>query len=59
MANSITPHQFGFQKGHSTLQKLLLFYHQFITFNDEIDVIYVDFYKAFDGVPYNELLVKL
>ena len=59
VANSITPHQFGFQKGHSTLQQLLLFFHQLITSNDEIDVIYVDFRKAFDSVPHNELLVKL
>ena len=58
MANSITPHQFDFQKGHSTLQ-LLLFFHQLITSNDEIDVIYVVFCKAFDCVPHNELLVKL
>ena len=53
VANSITPHQFGFQKGHSTLQQLLLFFHQLITSNDEIDVIYVDFRKAFDSVPHN------
>ena len=59
VANLITPHQFGFQKGHSTLQQLLLFFHQLITSNDEIDVIYVDFRKAFDSVPHNELLVKL
>ena len=59
VANSITPHQFGFQKGHSTLQQLLLFFHQLITSKDKIDVIYIDFRKAFDGAPHNELLVKL
>ena len=38
VANSITPHQFGFQKGHSTLQQLLLFFYQLITSKDEIDI---------------------
>ena len=59
VANSITPHQFGFQKGHSTLRQLLPFFHQLITSKDEIDVICIDFHKAFDSVPHNELLVKL
>ena len=59
VANSIIPHQFGFPKGHSTLQKLLFFFHQLITSKDKIDVIYMDFRKAFDSVPHNELLVKL
>ena len=59
VANSITPHRFGFQKGHSTLQQLLPFFHQLITSKDEIDVICIDFHKAFDSGPHNELLVKL
>ena len=40
VAKSITPCQFGFQKGTSTSQQLLLFFHQLITSKDEIDVIY-------------------
>ena len=59
VTKSITPRQFGFQKGTSTLHQLLLFFHQLITSKDEIDVIYVDFRKAFDSVPHNELLMKL
>ena len=59
VANAITPHQFGFQKGHSTLQQLLRFFNQLTTSKDEIDVIYADFCKAFNSVPHNELLVKL
>ena len=31
VAKSITPHKFGFQKGHLTLQQLLLFFHQLIS----------------------------
>ena len=45
LADFIPPHQFAFQKGHSTLQQLLLFFCQLITSKDEIDVIYVDFVK--------------
>ena len=59
MATSITPHQYGFQRGASTLQQLLVYFHQLVTSKDEIDAIYIDFCKAFDSVPHNELLIKL
>ena len=59
VATSITPHQYGFQRGASTLQQLLVYFHQLVTWKDEIDAIYIDFRKAFDSVPHNELLVKL
>ena len=59
VATSITPHQYGFQRGTSTLQQLLVYFHQLVTSKNEIDAIYIDFHKAFDSVPHNELLVKL
>ena len=59
VATSITPHQYGFQRGASTLQQLLVYFHQLVTSKDKIDAIYIDFRKAFDSVPHNELLVKL
>jgi len=59
VSNSITPHQYGFQRGSSTLQQLIVYFHQLITSKEEIDVIYIDFRKAFDSVPHNDLLVKL
>ena len=52
----ISPVQFGFLKGHSTLQQLLLFYDRVMnsTPSSQWDVI---FKKAFDSVPHNELLL--
>ena len=53
------PCQFGFQSNSSTLQQLLLYHHQLITSKDEVDVVHIDFRKAFDSVSHNQLLVKL
>ena len=41
VSNSITPHQYGFQRGSSTLQQLIVYFHQLITSKEEIDVVYV------------------
>jgi len=51
--------QFGFQRNTSTLQQLLLFFHELVTRTYEADVIYVDFRKTFDCVPHKKLLMKL
>ena len=59
VASSLIRLQFGFQRGSSTLQQLLLYFHQLITSKEEIDVIYIDFLKAFDSMPHSKLLIKL
>ena len=52
--------QFGFMKGCSTLQQLLIFLNSIHEHcKIQTDVIYLDFAKAFDRVPHNELLLKL
>ena len=57
---SISTHQFGFMKGCSTLQQLLIFLNSIHEHSKaQTDVIYLDFAKAFDRVPHNELLLKL
>ena len=59
MAGSIIPCQFGFQRNTSTQQQLLIYFHQLVTSLAETDTVYIDFQKAFDSVPHNELLLKL
>ena len=60
--NSFTQHQFGFLPGRSTLQQLILFTEKLlngINNKNEVDVIYMDFKKAFDSVSHSALLSKL
>ncbi len=58
----LSRHQFGFMKNKSCLTQLLL---AFSTINhavdnkEQVDMVYLDFKKAFDSVPHSELLYKL
>ena len=54
--------QFGFIKGRSTILQLIKVMDDWTRILDEggeIDVIYMDFMKAFDKVPHKRLIEKL
>jgi ribonucleases P/MRP protein subunit RPP40 len=54
--------QHGFRRGRSCLSNLLVFLDNVIRVVDEgncVDVVFLDFAKAFDKVPHHRLLVKL
>ena len=54
--------QHGFLAGRSCLTNLLSFFHQMLTVYDAsraIDILYLDFKKAFDKVPHRRLLIKV
>lgn len=62
MASFISESQFGFMRGHSSLQQLLILMDSIQSNLDsktQVDVIYMDFRKAFDSVAHVELLLKL
>ena len=54
--------QHGFTKGSSCLTNLLEFYEAVSDWVDEgkeVDIVYLDFKKAFDKVPHRRLLAKV
>ena len=58
----INPSQHGFLKARSCLTNLLGFFAEITKWVDEglpVDVIYLDFQKAFDKVPHQRLILKL
>ena len=58
----ISESQHGFLRGKSCFSNLLHCFNKIdeILFNgDEVDIIYLDFQKAFDSVPHRRLLNKL
>ena len=59
VSDSISVSQFGFLRGRSTLQQMLVFFNTLLSSASQTDVIYLDFKKAFDSVAHNELLCKL
>ena len=58
----INPSQHGFLKARSCLTNVLCFFDEITKWVDEgspVDVIYLDFQKAFDKVPHQRLILKL
>ena len=62
VCENICSSQFRFLPRHSSLQQLLVKLNLIVSAlenKNSVDCIYLDFLKAFDSVPHNELLLKL
>ena len=60
--NLLTKYQYGFISGKSTklqLTKCLKFWYNELSSTKCVDIIYIDFAKAFDVVSHEKLLFKL
>lgn len=60
--NWFNPAQHGFRGGLSTVTQLVEAVHDFssiINHSGQVDVIFLDFAKAFDRVPHSKLILKL
>ena len=60
--NLISNSQHGFRRGRSCLTNLLEFFHDMFSMYDKsraIDILYLDFQKAFDKVPHKRLMGKV
>ena len=58
----INTYQHGFLKARSCLTNFLCFLEEITKWVDDcspVDVVYLDFQKAFDKVPHQRLLLKL
>ena len=58
----ITDSQHGFRRGRSCLTNLLEFFHDIFSLYDKsraVDILYLDFKKAFDKVPHKRLMAKV
>ncbi len=55
----ISKTQFGFIRNRSTLQQLLTSVFNSVESKRHTEIVFLDFAKAFDSVPHNELLYKL
>ena len=54
--------QHGFRRGRSCLTNLIEFFQKVINIHDDgdpVDIVYLDFKKAFDKVPHERLMAKL
>ena len=60
--NTLTPTQFGFRHGHSTILQLLNYHLDWVSNQNNgfaTDVVFLDFQKTFDSVVHLKLLIKL